>query len=49
MNTKMFCWLKNVWDIWWIEFKVEIKISLSCFNNKIYILSNGYDGLAVGY
>ena len=26
-----------------------IKISLSCFDNKIYILNNGYDRLALGY
>ena len=25
------------------------KVSLSCFNNKIYILNNGYDGLVLGY
>ena len=25
------------------------KISLSCIDDKIYIQSNGYDGLAVGY
>ena len=25
------------------------KISLSCFDDKIYILNNGYDGLALGY
>ena len=25
------------------------KISLSCFDSKIYIQSNGYDGLAVGF
>ena len=25
------------------------KISLSCFDGKIYILNNGYDGLALGY
>ena len=25
------------------------KISLSCFEHKIYILSNGYGGLALGY
>ena len=25
------------------------KISLSCFNDKIYIQNNGYDGLALGY
>ena len=26
-----------------------IIISLSCFDDKIYILNNGYDGLALGY
>ena len=25
------------------------KISLSCFDNKLYIQNNGYDGLALGY
>ena len=25
------------------------EIFLSCFNNKIYIENNGYDGLALGY
>ena len=25
------------------------KISLSCFDDKIYIQNNGYDGLAFGY
>ena len=25
------------------------KISLSCFNDKMYIQNNGYDGLALGY
>ena len=25
------------------------KISLSCFDDKIHILDNGYDGLALGY
>ena len=24
------------------------KISLSCFDNKIYVQNNGYDGLALG-
>ena len=24
-------------------------ISLSCFDDKIYIQNNGYDGLALGY
>ena len=27
----------------------EIYISLSCFVDKIYIIYNGYDGLAFGY
>ena len=25
------------------------KILLSCFDDKMYILSNGYDGLALAY
>ena len=25
------------------------KISLSCFDDKIYVQNNGYDGLAVRY
>ena len=25
------------------------KISLSCFDDKIYIQNNGYNGLALGY
>ena len=25
------------------------KISLSCFDDRIYIQNNGYDGLAFGY
>ena len=25
------------------------EISLSCFDDKIYIQNNGYDGLALGY
>ena len=25
------------------------KISLSCFDDKIYVKNNGYDGLALGY
>ena len=28
---------------------VTHKISLSCFNDELYILNNGYDGLALGY
>ena len=25
------------------------KVSLSCFDNKIFIQNNGYDGLPLGY
>ena len=25
------------------------QVSLSCFNDEIYIQNNGYDGLALGY
>ena len=25
------------------------KVSLSCFNDEIYIQNSGYDGLALGY
>ena len=25
------------------------RISLSCFDDKIHILNNGYDGLGLGY
>ena len=25
------------------------KMSFSCFDDKVYILNNGYDGLALGY
>ena len=55
VNTKMFCWIINVWKIRWIESRVKImkqepnktkKTSLSCFDDKIYILNN--DGLALG-
>ena len=56
MNTKMCCWIINVWDTQLIEFKVKIigtyeinKISLSCFDGKIYIQNKGYDGLVLGY
>ena len=44
MNIKMFCWIRNVWDIQWIGYKdhrigtYEInKISLPCFDDKVYI------------
>ena len=57
MNIKVFCWINNVWDIWWIGFtknqKIGIyeinKISLSCFDDKSYIQNNGYDGLGLDY
>ena len=52
----MYCWIINVWDIQWIEFKdhtigtYEInKISLSCFDDKMYIQNNGYDELPLRY
>ena len=32
--------------IWTYEIR---KISLSCFDDKIYIQNNGYDGLGLGY
>ena len=54
---KDFCWVKNVWGIPWVECKVKLieqiiwnnKILLSCFDDEIHILNNGYDGLALGY
>ena len=57
INTKIICWIINVWDIWWIESKVEIieyepkitEISSSCFDDKMPILSNAYFGLTLGY
>ena len=56
MNTNMFCWIINVWGIQWIGSKVNtmkyepmILTKLSCFDDKIHILNNGYDGLALGY
>ena len=51
----MFCLIKKWWDITWKEFKVNhiklklmmfLKISLSCFDNKGYILDNGVNTLA---
>ena len=56
MNIKKYCWIINVWDIQRIKFKIKIigtyeinNISLSCFDDKIYIQNNEYDGLALGY
>ena len=33
----------------WIGIYEINKVSLSCFDDKIYIQNNGYDGLALGY
>ena len=50
----MFCLIKKWWDITWKEFKVNhiklelmmfLKISLSCFDDKRYILDNGVNTL----
>ena len=57
MNTKMFCWTRNVWGNQWREFKLKIieyelmkSTKLLCFGLMIkYILNNRYDGLALGY
>ena len=58
MNTKMLCRIINVRGTWWIEYKVKKhkignckvkKKSFSCFNNKMYILNNGCDGLTLDY
>ena len=54
MNVKMFCWVKTVLGIQWIASKERgtyeaKKISLLCFDDKIYIKNNGCDGLALGY
>ena len=53
----MFCWIINVWDIRliYIQSKDYVKgtyetkkVYLSCFYDKIHILNNGYDRLALG-
>ena len=53
MNINIFCWIKNVSGTRWIEFKVKIKklitckinkFSLSCFEDKINNLDNGFNG-----
>ena len=56
-NIKIYWWIINVWDTQWVDLKkkhwietYEIKsVSLSWFDNKIFIKNSGYDGLAVGY
>ena len=57
MNIKMFYLIQNTWSIPWIEFKTKRlgtykkinKISLSWFDDKIHILDNAYEVLALGY
>ena len=44
VGLKVFCWKINVWGI-----QQNSKTFLSCFDDKIYILNNGYDGLAYVY
>ena len=55
INTKMFCWIRSSWEnriqikdhgIWASEIN---KSSFSCFDDKIHILNNEYDGLTLGY
>ena len=49
MNTKMFCWMIDVWDFRRSGTYEINKVSFSCFGDKIHILNNGYDGLALCY
>ena len=55
MNTKMVCWMINVWDFWsktknhGIRAYEINKIYLSWFDDKIYILNIDYNGLTSGY
>ena len=55
MNTKMVCWIINVWDFWsktkndGIRAHEINKIYLSWFDDKIYIVNNDYNGLTSGY
>ena len=59
--TKIFCWFHKFlfYDLYF-ECRIQSKdnrigtyeinkIFLSCFDDKIYILNNGYDKLALGY
>ena len=47
MNLKMFSLIKKLLDIKWKEYKLKIgtyeidKISLSCFDDKIFVLDDG--------
>ena len=54
MNIKMYYPRLDFLEIQWIEFNIEIiwnqkKKILSCFDDKIYIQDNRYDGLALDY
>ena len=58
INRKIFCWIRNIWDIQWIGFKVKIieyelmKLTrFLCLALMIKYTSkkNGSDGLALGY
>ena len=53
----MFCRIKFFKEIQWIEFKAKThsmgtsqinKIYLACFDEKMYIIHNGLDALALG-
>ena len=45
MNIKLFFWIKATWGIHWIGFRML----LFYFDDEIYIQSNEYDGLILGY
>ena len=58
MNIKIFCWKRNAsecFSIQWIGKYHRIgtsdinKISLPCFDDKMYIQNNEFDVLALGY
>ena len=54
MSLKMFCLIKKLLDIRWKEYKLKNKIgtyeidkiSLSCFDDKRYVLDDGVNTLA---
>ena len=48
----MFCWLVNVWDIWWIGLKVKIieqKLMKSIKFDCLDLMKKWYDWLALGH
>ena len=49
LNSNSLRHSMNRIQIGWIETYEINKISLSSFDDKIYIQDNGYDGLALGY